>query len=312
MTDRAALYRTMVRIRMVEEEIARLYPQQEMKSPTHLYIGQEAVAAGVCGALERDDVVVAYYRSHGWYLAKGGDLDGLMGEMYGRVTGCSGGWGGSMHLIDRAAGFMGTSAVVAGGISHAVGTALADRMLGRSTVSVAAFGDGAVEEGVSHESLNFATLRKLPVIFVCENNLWAAFTPLGERQPPRDIHRRADAYGIPGVLVDGNDVLAVHAAATAAVARARAGDGPTLLECRTYRWLEHCGPGDDVTVGLRTAEDVQAWKARCPIARARGFVSPEEDRLIHEGVAREIELALRTAQAAPWPVQAWRPAYYEV
>src|SRR5688572_16710427 len=153
------LYRTMLRLRMVEERIAAVYPQQEIRSPTHLYIGQEGVAAGVCGALTRDDALVASYRSHGWYLAKGGNLQSLVDELYGRATGCSGGWGGSMHLIDVAAGVMGTSAIVAGGISHAVGIALADRMLGRSSVAVVAFGDGAVEEGVFHECLNFASLK---------------------------------------------------------------------------------------------------------------------------------------------------------
>lgn len=312
MLEKAELYATMLRIRMVEETIARLYPQREMRSPTHLYIGQEAVAAGVCGALERDDVLVSYYRSHGWYLAKGGSLTGLMGEMFGRVTGCSGGWGGSMHLIDRAVGFMGTSAIVAGGISHAVGTALADRILGRATVSVAAFGDGAVEAGVFHESLNFAALRKLPVIFVCENNLWAAFAPLEDRQPHGDVSLRAGAYAIPGVRVDGNDVLAVQAATADAVARARAGEGPTLIEARTYRWLEHCGPNDDVAVGLRSAEDVAAWKARCPIAHASHFVTEDQGRELHDGIRQEIEDAIADARRAPWPVQTWRPAYYEV
>ncbi len=312
MTDRAALYRTMVRIRMVEEEIARLYPAGDMRSPTHLYIGQEAVAAGVCAALDREDALIAYYRSHGWYLAKGGDLEAFMAEMFGRATGCSGGWGGSMHLIDTAAGVMGTSAIVAGGLPHGVGTALADRMLGRPSVSVIAFGDGAVEEGGFHESLNFAALRKLPVVFVCENNFWAAFTPLEERQAQPHIRQRAAACGLPGALVDGNDVLAVHAAAAAAVARARAGEGPTLLECRTYRWLEHCGPGDDVTVGLRRAEDVLAWKARCPIECARHFVTEDEDVRIRESIAREIDGAIASARRAPWPVPTWRPAYYEV
>lgn len=312
LSGQAELYATMLRIRMVEEAIAQIYPQQEMRSPTHLYIGQEAVAAGVCGALDRDDVLIAYYRSHGWYLAKGGSLLGLMGEMYGRVTGCSGGWGGSMHLIDRAAGFMGTSAIVAGGISHAVGTALADRILGRSTVSVAAFGDGAVEGGAFHESLNFAALRKLPVIFVCENNEWAAFAPLAERQPHGDVSLRAGAYAIPGVRVDGNDVLAVQAAAADAVARARAGEGPTLIECRTSRWLEHCGPGDDVALGLRSADELVEWRARCPIARARHFVTEDQARQLHDRIRQEIEDAVADARRAPWPVQTWRPAYYEV
>lgn len=290
---------------MVEQEIARLYPEGEMRSPTHLYVGQEGVAAGVCSVLDREDALVAYYRSHGWYLAKGGDLDALMAEMFGRATGCSGGWGGSMHLIDVDAGFMGTSAIVGGGLAHGLGTAFADRLLGRRTVSVVAFGDGAVEEGVFHECLNLAALRRLPVVFVCENNLWAAFTPLAERQPQPDIWRRAQGYGVPGEVVDGNDAQAVHDAALWAVERARMGVGPTLLECRTYRWLEHCGPGDDVAVGLRTRADVDGWKARCPIARLRPDVADAEDATIRQAVAREIDDAIARARRAPWPIPTW-------
>ncbi|HEV8473641.1 MAG TPA: thiamine pyrophosphate-dependent dehydrogenase E1 component subunit alpha [Methylomirabilota bacterium] len=311
MSPARSLYETMVRMRMVEEAIVRIYPDREIRSPAHLYIGQEAVAAGTCAALTREDVVVANYRSHGWYLAKGGSLQAMMDELFGRATGCSGGWGGSMHLIDREAGFMGTSAVVCGGIPHAVGCALADRIAGRPHVSVVAFGDGAVEEGGFHESLNFASLRRLPVVFVCENNEWAAFSPLTERQPHGEIHRRAAAYAVPGVSVDGNDVGAVQRAATEAVARARRGEGPTLLECRTYRWLEHCGPGDDVTLGVRGRADVEAWKARCPIARARGAVSDGEDREVRARVAAEIDAALAAARRAPWPGPSWKPAYYE-
>ncbi len=312
MSLEATLYETMVRMRMVEETIVEIYPQREIRSPAHLYIGQEAVAAGVCAGLTRDDVVVANYRSHGWYLAKGGSLQAMLDELFGRATGCSGGWGGSMHLIDRAAGFMGTSAIVAGGIPHAVGAALAERIAGRPHVSVAAFGDGAVEEGGFHESLNFASLKRLPVVFVCENNGWAAFSPLGERQPHGEIHRRAAGYGVPGVLVDGNDVLAVHRAAADAVRRARAGEGPTLLECRTYRWLEHCGPNDDVGYGLRGRAEVEAWKTRCPIERARGLVSEREAGAVRARVAAEIEAALAAARHAPWPSPTWKPPYYEV
>jgi pyruvate dehydrogenase E1 component alpha subunit len=299
-------------MRMVEEKIVEIYPDREVRSPAHLYIGQEAVAAGVCAALERDDVVVANYRSHGWYLAKGGRLQAMMDELFGRATGCSGGWGGSMHLIDAEAGLMGTSAIVAGGIPHAVGCALADTLQGRRSVSIAAFGDGAVEEGGFHESMNFSALRRLPVVFVCENNLWAAFSPLSDRQPQPEVHRRAASYGMPGMMADGNDVVAVYDATMDAVRRAREGRGPTLLEFNTYRWLEHCGPNDDVTVGLRRAEDVAAWRQRCPIERARRFVSDADDRRIRTEVATEIEEALAAARRAPWPTPTWRPAYYEV
>jgi acetoin:2,6-dichlorophenolindophenol oxidoreductase subunit alpha len=306
------LYATMVRIRMIEEKIAEIYPEREIRSPTHLYIGQEAVAAGVCAALSRQDVVATSYRSHGWYLAKGASLQGMMDELFGRATGCSGGWGGSMHLIDVETGVMGTSAIVAGGVSHAVGSALADKILGRSQVSVAVFGDGAVEGGGLHESWNFAALKRLPVVFCCENNFWAAYSPLKDRQPPVEIWRRAESYGMPGVLVDGNDALAVHRAAVAAVSRARAGGGPSLIECHTYRWLEHCGPHDDVPEGFRPAEELTAWKARCPIERMRRFVTDEEDRTFRASVTREIEESLAHARSAPWPQPTWNPAYYEV
>jgi TPP-dependent pyruvate/acetoin dehydrogenase alpha subunit len=307
-----ALYRTMLRIRMVEEAIARLYPEREMRSPTHLYAGQEGVAAGVCAVLGRADALVAYYRSHGWYLAKGGDLDGLMAEMYGRATGCSGGWGGSMHLMDLEAGVMGTSAIVGGGLAHGVGTALADRMAGESTVSVVAFGDGAVEEGVFHECLNFASLRRLPVVFVCENNGWAAFAPLAARQPHGEIYRRAAGYAMPGEVVDGNDALAVRDAARWAVERARAGAGPTLLECRTARWFEHCGIGDDVALGLRDAAELARWRARCPIAALRPRIGDAADAAMRREIADEIAAAVARARYAPWPVPTWRLAAHEV
>ncbi len=308
MTRERDLYATMLRMRMVEETIARVYPEREIRSPTHLYIGQEAVAAGVCANLTRDDVVAANYRSHGWYLAKGGDLRAMMAELYGRATGCSGGWGGSMHLIDPAAGVLGTSAIVCGGIPHAVGTALADQMNGRTSVSVAAFGDGAVEEGGFHESMNFASLKKLPVIFVCENNLWAAFSPIADRQPHFEIHRRAEGYGVPAALVDGNDAVAVQAAAAEAVARARSGGGPTFLEFRTYRWLEHCGPNDDTLAGLREADELATWRARCPVERLRGAMSAADEARLRETITAEIEDAIARARRAPWPQPTWAEA----
>lgn len=206
-----------------------------------------------------------------------------------------------MHLIDIAAGMMGTSAIVCGGIPHAVGAALASQMQGLPYVSIADFGDGAIEEGGFHESMNFASLKRLPVVFVCENNFYAALAPLPDRQPGVEIYRRAETYGMPGVLVDGNDVVEVMTAVGAAVARARQGEGPTLVECRTYRWLEHCGPNDDSSLGYRTSEELQEWTTKCPVRRARGFVSDEEDRALRDRIGREIDEAIAFARNAPFP-----------
>jgi pyruvate dehydrogenase E1 component alpha subunit len=295
------LYERMLTIRMVEQAIKANYHLREMRSPPHLYIGHEAVAVGVCAVLRRDDAVFPYYRSHGWYLAKGGDLNAMIAELFGRASGCSRGWGGSMHLIDLAAGVMGTSAIVAGTISHAAGVALAFRMRRQDSVAVVSFGDGAIEEGVFHETLNFSSLRKLPVVFVCENNTYATNTHISERQPQPDIYRHAERFALPGVLVDGNDVLAVQTAASEAVARARAGDGPTLLECRTYRLLEHCGVNEDYDIGYRDVAEVRAWEARGPLLRVRSQVSDAEHARMEAAIQACIDAAFAFARSAPFP-----------
>lgn len=295
------LYCGMLRIRRFEERIKAMYHQREMRSPPHLCMGHEAVAAGVCATLERRDVVFPYYRSHGWYLAKGGDLNAMMAELFGRASGCSRGWGGSMHLIDLAAGVMGTSAIVAGTISHAGGAALTFRMRGQDSVAVSVFGDGATEEGVFHETMNFAALRKLPMIFVCENNLYATNTHIRDRQAQTEIYRHAERFGMPGVQADGNDVLAVHAAASRAVDRARRGEGPTLLEFHTYRFLEHCGVNEDHDLGYRTREEVEAWRRQDPVERGRGLVTAAEISGVSEEIEEEINAACVHARSAPWP-----------
>jgi acetoin:2,6-dichlorophenolindophenol oxidoreductase subunit alpha len=302
-----AMYRTMVRIRKTEEKLVDLYPEQEIRCPTHLYIGQEAVAAGVCVNLRQDDRIFSTYRGHGHYLAKGGDLRALMAELYGKNTGCAKGKGGSMHLIQPEIGMMGTSAIVGGTIPLAVGTALASAMQGRDQASVSFFGDGAAEEGVLHESLNFAALKKLPVLFVCENNFYATYSHQSARQSADSIYRRAEAYAVPGVRVDGNDVLAVFAAAREAVARCRRGEGPTLMECRTYRWRDHVGPNFDFTVGYRTKDEVDEWMGRCPINSFAALL--EEHHILSERemykitleVENEVEDAVRFAKESPFP-----------
>ena len=305
---RESLLRDMVRIRRVEETLAQLYPSGEMRTPTHFSIGQEAVAVGVCGALRRDDVVYSGHRCHAHYLAKGGDLHGMVAELYGRETGCARGRGGSVHLNDPDVGVIASSAILGQTMAVAVGTALAFTMDGRDQVAVTFFGDGTVEEGIFHETLNFAVMRQAPVLFVCENNGFSTHTRLEVRQPASvSIHARAASYGMPSRLVDGNDVFAVHAAAREAVAHARRGSGPFFLECTTYRWREHVGPQWDYDKGYRTKAEVDAWIARCPIRSA-------SERLLSEGVCTqqriaamerasqiEVDEAVAAARAASFP-----------
>jgi len=301
------MYRTMLRIRKIEEKLAELYPEQEIRCPMHLSIGQEAVATGVCAALRVDDHVYSGHRCHAHYLAKGGDVKRMVAELYGKQTGSSRGKGGSMHLVDPAVGMMGASAIVAGTIPLAVGSALAFQMQGTDRVAVAFFGDGAVEQGAFHESLNFAALRKLPVLFVCENNFYATHSPLSARQPGDNIYQRAAGYLVPGVRVDGNNVLEVYFAAQKAVNRAREGQGPTLIECRTYRWREHVGPNFDFALGYRTKEELDAWRRRCPIKRYEvalrkyKVLSNTELDEIGSQVDDEVAEAIAFAKVSPSP-----------
>jgi TPP-dependent pyruvate/acetoin dehydrogenase alpha subunit len=301
------LYRRLLRIRKVEEKIVELYPRQEMRCPTHLSLGQEAAAAGVCAALRDEDRIFSTHRCHAHYLAKGGDLKRMFAELYGRVTGCAKGKGGSMHLVQPEAGIMGASAIVGGSLPIAVGSALAARMQGRPRVAVAFFGDGAVEEGVFHESLNFAALRKLPVVFVCENNFYATHSHQSARQPADNIHERAAGYAMPGVRADGTDASAVYVAAREAVQRARRGDGPTLLEIRLYRWKEHVGPNYDYAMGYRTREELDAWMERCPVRLFEsrvvegGVLGRADLQRIADEIDREIAEAVAFGRESPEP-----------
>lgn len=301
-----SLYRTMARIRETEERLADLVTAGEVKTPCHLYIGQEAIAAGVCATLTDDDYVWGGHRSHGHYLAKGGNLRGMVAEIFGRVTGCSEGRGGSMHLVAPQVGILGTVPLVAATIPLAVGAGMAAKLRGERRVSVAFFGDGAVEEGHFHESLNLAALYKAPVIFVCENNLYASHMGLLERRVDDNIHTAAAVHGAAGQLVDGNDVLAVHAAATAAVARARRGEGPTLLECRTYRWRGHVGPSWDMDVGVQRKDELHEWLPRDPLARlASSLQEAGVQASVLESLRQEIGLevaeAIEFARTSPYP-----------
>jgi pyruvate dehydrogenase E1 component alpha subunit len=260
-----AWYRAMLRIRRVEEEIERRYHQDQMKTPIHLVIGQEAAAVGCCAALRTIDLVYTSHRTHGAYLAKGGDLGRMLCEMHCRINGCVGSRGGSMHLIDKSAGVAGTSAIVGGAVPIATGAALAALMKKTDRVVVVFMGDAATEEGVTSESLNFAALKKLPVIFFCENNFYSVQSPLSTRQPARDIRAWAEAHGMPAVSVDGVNILSVHDAVRDAVARARTGSGPTFVEAAVYRFRAHGGAGDDSRTGYRTEAERLEWEAVDPL-----------------------------------------------
>ena len=298
-------HRAMLRIRLVEQAIAERYAEQQMRCPMHLCIGQEAIAVGVCAALQPDDKVFSNHRAHGHYLAKGGSLKAMLAELYGRATGCCGGRGGSMHLIDLDAGFMGATPIVGGTVPLAVGSAWAARLQRQPRVTVVFFGDGCFEEGVVHESLNFAALHKLPIVFVCENNQFSVYTRLNERQPDRPIYPIAAAHGLTAASGDGNDLDAVLGLAQAAIGRARAGAGPQFLELHTYRWREHCGPNFDDNLGYRSDAEVSAGLADCPIlAHARQLADAQPDfsaiRARQEAdIHAEIEEAFQFALASP-------------
>ncbi|MHB9023841.1 MAG: thiamine pyrophosphate-dependent dehydrogenase E1 component subunit alpha [Armatimonadota bacterium] len=302
------IYRSMLRIRMVEERIADAYPAQEMRCPVHLCIGQEAIPVGVCATLAPTDFVLGGHRSHGQYLAKGGDLNAMIAELYGKATGCCRGRGGSMHLIDRAAGFLGAVPIVGSTIPIAAGVAFGSQMRGNPPVTAAFFGEGATEEGVFHESLNFAALRKLPIIFVCENNLYSVYSPLSVRQPAgRTVCQLAQGLGVACAQGDGNDVLEVVELARQAIERAREGEGPTLLELSTYRWREHCGPNYDNQIGYRTEEEFECWKARCPVCgfeerlRAEGLLDAASVESLRAEIAAELDAAWEFAARSPFP-----------
>lgn len=302
------MYRQMLRIRMVEEKIAEVYPQQEMRCPVHLCTGQEAVAVGVCANLRRDDYVFSNHRSHGHYLAKGGDLKALIAELYGKATGCSKGIGGSMHLIDLSAGFLGATPIVASMIPIAVGAAFGSAMRGEKRVVVSFFGDAAVEEGAFHEAINFAELKKLPVVFVCENNLYSVYSALGVRQPEgRQIYRFARAYGVSSYQGDGNNVIEVFKLARRAIQAARSGRGPVFIEFLTYRWREHCGPNYDNDIGYRTESEFLEWKQKDPIERMSsllvnmGEFSDSESEHIASELREEVDEAFRFAKESPFP-----------
>jgi TPP-dependent pyruvate/acetoin dehydrogenase alpha subunit len=302
------MYRRMQRIRQFETRLKDLTVRSEIPGFIHLSIGEEASAVGICAALRPTDRITSTHRGHGHLIAKGGELKRMLAEIFGKRTGYCKGKGGSMHIVDYSIGILGANGIVGGGIPIATGSALAARVTQRDDVSACFFGDGAANEGTFHESLNLAGVLKLPVIYVCENNGYQVFTSMESVTAGKTIAGRAQAYGIPGFIVDGNDVLEVYRHAAEAVARARRGEGPTLLECRTYRWEGHV-VGENAFGGrpYRSEDELNSWKARCPILQFEkrmlesGRISREEmDRIVADTQA-ELEAAVEFARSSPLP-----------
>lgn len=301
-----AMHAAMLRIRVFEERVADLVVAGEIKTPCHLYIGQEAIAVGVCAALGTEDYAWGGHRSHGHYLAKGGDLRAMMAELYGKITGCARGRGGSMHLVAPEVGILGTVPLVAATIPLTVGSGLASKLRGDGRVSVSFFGDGATDEGHFHESAHLAALYRLPVFFVCENNFYSSHMHLLEHRAEDNIYKAGEVHGIPGIRLDGNDVEAIYRASVEAVTRARNGNGPTLLECRTYRWRGHVGPAWDLDVGVKRKDELEGWLPKDPVARARTRlmemgVPPQDLERLEQGIREEVKEAVVLAQQSPYP-----------
>jgi pyruvate dehydrogenase E1 component alpha subunit len=298
------MYDQMVRIRYFEERVKDLFAAGEMPGFVHLYLGQEAIASGVCATLNDDDYITSTHRGHGHIIAKGGELSKMMAELYGKVTGYNKGKGGSMHIAWPELGILGANGIVSCGIPIATGAALSAKYRNSSQVTVCFFGDGASNEGAFHESLNAASAFDLPIVYVCENNLYAVGTRQSKVRKIEDIADRAPSYSMPGVVVDGNDVVAVYEVAKEAVERARAGEGPTLVECKTYRWRTHFEGEPDT---YRPPEEVAAWRAREPIAPFRKMLidqkifKQKDLDLIDEAVIDDLDQAVEFARNSPLP-----------
>lgn len=300
------MHERMVRIRTFEEEAGKLMEAGRVPGALHLYIGEEAVAAGVMVHLSKDDQITSTHRGHGHLVAKGGDLNLMFAELFGRANGYCKGKGGSMHISDLDLGMLGANGIVGAGPPIAVGAAFSNKFRGTANVTCCFFGDGASNEGTFHEAANMASLYKLPVIFVCENNGYGEFTSQARHQAIQDIVDRAPGYGMPGLIADGMDVIAVYEAAGEAIARARRGEGPSLLECKTYRFVDHVGlRGMGVT--YRTDEEVLEWRKRDPIAlleerlAGAGILSNNEAAAVHERVLGEVGAAIAFAESSPLP-----------
>jgi TPP-dependent pyruvate/acetoin dehydrogenase alpha subunit len=299
------LYKRMSLIRRFELRLAEIYHTDAIKSPVHLSVGQESVAVGICDPMEKEDLVSNTYRCHATYIAKGGDLNEMMAELYGKSTGCAGGKAGSMHLVDMKNGIMGASAVVGTTIPVATGFALANKMrardTGRQQVVVAVFGDGATEEGCFHESLNFAALHQLPIIYFCENNRLAIHTPIEKRWATDRICERIATYGIETHKLTEPDVFGIRDLMTDCIAKQRQGFGPIFIECATYRWLEHVGPRDDHADNYRDLNEYRRWKECDQIARLAAMLSPEKRKQLDDEIIAEIAVSEEFAEKSPYP-----------
>jgi pyruvate dehydrogenase E1 component alpha subunit len=299
------MYERMLKIRHFENRVKELFAAGEMPGFVHLYIGQEAVAVGACAALGADDTITSTHRGHGHIIAKGAEPKYMMAELYGKATGYNKGKGGSQHIAWPGLGILGANGIVGAGIPIATGAAMSARLRKSGQVTIAFFGDGASNEGSFHEALNIASAFNLPVVYVCENNLYAVGTRQSRVRKTEDIADRAAGYSMPGLVVDGNDVIAVYEAAKAAVDRARVGGGPTLIECKTYRWRTHFEGEPDT---YRPPEEVEAWMKRDPIPRYRqllieqGVVSAREADEIERRVVQELDEAVEFARQSPLPV----------
>ena len=301
LADVERIFRSLLLIRRTEERIASVYPTDSIKSPVHLSIGQEAIAVGVCDLLRPDDVVAMSYRGHAAYLAKGGDLRRMIAELYGKVTGCARGKGGSMHLVAPEAGVLGASAVVGTQVPIATGWALALQRRGAGQVVACFFGDGATEEGSMAESLNFAALHRLPILFICENNGYAIHEPLSKRWATERLCERVATYGIPPCRIVDQDVFAIRDSADRAVTAMRKGVGPAFIECLTYRWREHVGPNEDYGADYRSRNELQPWLAADQVERLARMLPPEVAERLTVGVTRQIDDAFEFAAASPAP-----------
>ncbi len=298
----ARLYRSMLLIRRLEERVAEIYPTDRIKSPVHLSIGQEATAVGVCEALRPGDAVFGTYRNHAVYLAKGGDLQKMVAELCGKVTGSGRGKAGSMHLVDVPAGVLGASAIVGTSIPNAVGYAYAMKLRKTEAIAVTFFGDGAVDEGCFYESMNFAALKALPVIFLCENNGYAVNSRQLDRQPASNIVERATAFGVDAARIDGNDVLAIYERVSQAAQALRHGHTrPFLFECMTYRLREHVGPNEDFDGVRRNRSEAELWFARDPIKALAAKLDPKFCEESEREVAEKIRAAFEFADRSPFP-----------